>query len=68
MVLVDEFVSFIVAIHGAKSLHYIGAQPPLKLFGQTGLGHCPSLISSSNTEVPIGQLVNGGRNWEQNAT
>lgn len=43
-------------------------QPPLKLFGQTGLGHCPSRMSPRTKPVPLGQFTRGGWYEWQNAT
>lgn len=39
---------------------HINRQPPLMLFGQTGLGHCPSRISLPDRVVPKGQTTSGG--------
>lgn len=44
---------------GRRANCYITWQPPLKLFGQTGLGHWPSRMLSRATEVPLGQTTGG---------
>lgn len=52
--------------HHSRS--YMTLQPPLKLFGQTGLGHCPSRMSPRTKPVPLGQFTRGGWYEWQNAT